>query len=77
MFFYLDGNFSHDRDSDRDRKLIIEVQETLMKCLTLKINDCFNHANTRVPVIKATYLPTNLKCEFIRAFFFNKINIIN
>jgi hypothetical protein len=58
----IDNNFYANKDIERDRKVIREIEEVLKQRALWKVEMILDKGSS-VPVIKSTYLPDALKCE--------------
>lgn len=66
----IDDKFYSDKNNERDRKLIRELEEVLKGRALWKVDLILDTGS--VPVIKSTYLPEKLKCEIYFQIFFEK-----
>lgn len=63
---FLDGNFDSDMNVERDRLLIVKLENILREDASWKVHVCIDKNN--IPVIKATYLPDKFKCKHFNLF---------
>lgn len=61
QFLSIDNNFYENKDPERDRKVIRELEKVLKERELWKVDMILETGS--VPVIKSTYKPNGLKCK--------------